>query len=79
MEVLLHRLECTEEQFTGGTVDLANGLQQRLACGHQVVPLGHQELEPLLLLGVLLHGQRIHRANRIQRLDNPGVLGFERR
>ena len=44
----------------------------------QVVALGGEEVEPLHLLGVLLHRQRVHRADRLQRADDARGLGFER-
>ena len=46
-----------------GSVDLPDGLDQRLPRADQVVALGGEELEPLHLFGVLLDRQRVHRAD----------------
>ena len=77
-EVGLHRGEGLEEHGPGGPVDLPDGLDQRLARAHQVVPLGREKLEPLELFGVLLDRQRVHRPDRLQRVDDPRRLGLQR-
>src|SRR5438876_8780315 len=46
-KVLAHLAERLEEHGLRRPVDLARRLLQRLAGGHEVVPLGHQELEAL--------------------------------
>ena len=50
---------------------------QRLPGADQVVALGGQELEPLGLLGVLLHRERIDRADRIERRDDARRLRLQ--
>ena len=74
MEVGLDGGEGLEEEGPGRAVDLPDGLEQRLACRHQVVALGRQELEPLGFLGVLLHGQRVDRADAFESGDDSGQL-----
>src|SRR5712692_1203306 len=73
-EVLAHLAERLEEQGLRRLVDLAGGLLQRVARGHEIVPLGHEELEPLRLVGVLVDRERVHRPHRVDRRAEPLVL-----
>src|SRR5713226_3544443 len=66
-EVLAHLAERLEEQGLRRLVDLAGGLLQRVARGHEIVPLGHEELEPLRLVRVLVDRERVHRPHRVDR------------
>src|SRR5688500_9978985 len=74
----LHRGERLGEAVAGGAVDLADGEDQRLPRAHEVVPLCDEEIEALALLGVLLDGECIDRADRLERRDDARRLRLER-
>src|SRR5437879_12497817 len=73
-EVLAHLPERLQEHPLRGLIDLARRLLQRLTRGYEVVPLRHQELEALHLLAVLVDGERIDRAHRVDRGSESVVL-----
>src|SRR5205807_2074781 len=73
-EVLPHFAERLEEHRFRRLVDLARRLLQRLARGHEIVALRHQELEALHFLGVLVDRERVHRSDRVDRRPEPVVL-----
>ena len=73
-EVLPHLPERFEEEGLGRLVDLACRLLQRMASGDEVVALGHEKLEPLHLLGVLVDRKRVHWSHLVYRALEPLVL-----
>ena len=66
-EVLADLRERGQEQLAGRTVDFANGLMQRLLGRHEVIALTGEELQSALLFLVLLDGQRVDRAQLVER------------
>ena len=77
-EVPLDGGEGLEEHGARGAVDLPDGLDQRLARADQVVALGGEELEALHLLRMLLDGERVDRADGLERADDARGLRLQR-
>ncbi len=76
-EVLAHLGERLEEELARGDVDLADGLHQRLLGHREIVALRGEEVETLELLLVLLDGERVHRAERLEVLAQLCDFGAE--
>src|SRR5437667_5366611 len=73
-KVLADLGERLEEQRLGGLIDFARRLLQRVAGGHQIVALRHEELEAFVLRGVLLDRQRVHGSDGVNGATQPVVF-----
>ena len=77
-EVRLHLREGLEEERLRGGVDLPDRLMQGVLRAHEIGALRGEVIETLQFLVVLLHGERVHRADGLELLAEPPHLLAQR-